>query len=53
MQWRLLLCRLEMTRTQIGTPVYMAPEVWAGKPYSYSSDLWSLGCALYEMIMFK
>ena len=31
----------------------MAPEVWSGKMYSYSSDLWSLGCVVYEMMMFK
>jgi serine/threonine protein kinase len=45
--------RYDFTRTQIGTPVYMAPEVWAGKIYSFSSDVWSMGCVLYEMMMFK
>lgn len=44
---------MDFAKTQIGTPVYMAPEVWSGKLYSYSSDLWSLGCVLYEMMMFK
>ena len=29
---------------------YMAPEVWRGLKYSYSSDLWSLGGVLYEMM---
>ncbi|KAJ9529689.1 hypothetical protein QJQ45_014469 [Haematococcus lacustris] len=47
------LTRAQFTRTQIGTPCYMAPEVWAGKPYSYSSDLWSLGAVLYEMMTFR
>lgn len=36
-----------------GTPCYMAPEVWAGRPYSYSSDMWSLGAVLYEMMTFR
>jgi NIMA (never in mitosis gene a)-related kinase len=45
--------RMDFAKTQIGTPVYMAPEVWSGKLYSYGSDLWSLGCVLYEMMMFK
>ncbi|GAX75126.1 hypothetical protein CEUSTIGMA_g2570.t1 [Chlamydomonas eustigma] len=47
------LNKMDFAKTQIGTPVYMAPEVWSGKLYSYSSDLWSLGCVLYEMMMFK
>lgn len=37
-------------QTVIGTPLYMAPEVWRGLKYSYSSDLWSLGGVLYEMM---
>lgn len=31
----------------IGTPVYMAPELFDGKPYSYPADIWSLGVLLY------
>lgn len=31
----------------------MAPEVWRGLPYGYSSDLWSLGCVLYNMMTFR
>lgn len=35
--------------TQTGTPYYASPEVWRGEVYSYKSDIWSLGCVLYEM----
>ncbi|XP_072009526.1 serine/threonine-protein kinase ULK4 isoform X2 [Engystomops pustulosus] len=32
-----------------GSPVYAAPEIITGADFSISSDLWSLGCVLYEM----
>ena len=39
--------------TQTGTPYYASPEVWKDKPYDHKSDVWSLGCVLYEMITLK
>mmetsp|Transcript_41658 Transcript_41658/g.79602 ORF Transcript_41658/g.79602 Transcript_41658/m.79602 type:complete len:516 (+) Transcript_41658:462-2009(+) len=41
-----------MTKTQIGTPHYMPPEVWKSRPYSFSSDTWALGCVVYELATF-
>ncbi|KAL1781506.1 serine serine/threonine-protein kinase ULK4 isoform X1 [Sigmodon hispidus] len=32
-----------------GSPIYAAPEIVKGTDFSVSSDLWSLGCLLYEM----
>jgi NIMA (never in mitosis gene a)-related kinase len=40
-------------QTQTGTPYYASPEVWSEKPYDYKSDMWSLGCVLYEMCSLK
>jgi NIMA (never in mitosis gene a)-related kinase 1/4/5 len=39
-----------LLRTQTGTPYYCSPEVWKDLPYDFKSDIWSLGCVLYEMI---
>jgi NIMA (never in mitosis gene a)-related kinase len=42
-----------MGTTQTGTPYYASPEVWNDCPYDSKSDIWSLGCVLYEMITLK
>ena len=35
---------------QIGSPVYMAPEMLENKLYCYKADIWSLGCVFYEIL---
>ena len=46
------LMKNNMTNTQIGTPHYMPPEVWRNRPYTFNSDVWALGCVLFEMCTF-
>jgi len=36
-------------KTAIGTPYYLSPEICQEKPYSFGSDVWALGCVLYEL----
>jgi len=39
--------------SQVGTPLYMSPEVLKGDGHDFASDLWSLGCVLYELAMLR
>ena len=38
---------------QVGTPYYLSPEICEDKAYDHKSDVWSLGCILYEMATLK
>lgn len=33
----------------MGTPYYMAPEIWRNEAYGTAADMWSLGCLIYEL----
>jgi serine/threonine protein kinase len=48
-----LLTEQSFAQTVIGTPYNMSPEICDGKPYDHKSDIWALGCLLYEMLTFK
>ncbi|XP_047020396.1 serine/threonine-protein kinase Nek8-like isoform X1 [Helicoverpa zea] len=48
-----MLASAKKTSTVIGTPYYLAPELCEGKPYCSKSDVWALGCLLYEMCTHK
>lgn len=46
---RVLESASDMASTLIGTPYYMSPELFTNKPYNHKSDVWALGCCVYEM----
>jgi NIMA (never in mitosis gene a)-related kinase len=38
-----------LAHTTVGTPLYFSPELCEGKAYDQSSDIWALGCLLYQL----
>lgn len=48
-----IIKRSQLDHTQTGTPYYASPEVWSNEPYDYKSDIWSVGCIIYELCALK
>ena len=42
---------LPYAQTQVGTPFYMSPEVFKNERYDMKTDVWAVGCILYELMM--
>lgn len=43
----------DFASTQIGTPYYLAPEIWMNQKYDNRCDIFSLGCVIFEMATLK
>ena len=48
-----IISKNTLAKTIIGTPYYLSPEICEEKPYNDKSDVWALGCILYELCSFK
>lgn len=46
---KILQNTVDLAKTCIGTPYYLSPEICEGKMYDNKSDVWALGCVLYEL----
>ena len=47
------LIQTNFAKTFIGTPYYLSPEICMEKPYNDKSDVWAIGCILYELCTFN
>lgn len=47
------VAKLGLLMSQAGTPYYASPEVWEERPVDCKSDIWSLGCVMYEVAALK
>lgn len=50
---RLVSSQESLAFSFVGTPYYLSPEICRNQPYDYKSDVWSLGCVLYELAMLR
>src|SRR5262245_33446973 len=41
---------LSQSRSIVGTPHYIPPEIWDGEPATPQADIYALGCILYELL---
>uniref|UniRef100_A0A0G4I686 non-specific serine/threonine protein kinase n=1 Tax=Chromera velia CCMP2878 TaxID=1169474 RepID=A0A0G4I686_9ALVE len=50
---KVLSSHTNFAETVVGTPYYLSPELCEERPYNAKSDIWALGCVLYELCTFR
>jgi len=40
---------MDYAKTSLGTPYFLSPEICSGNKYNFKTDIWMLGCVLYEL----
>ncbi|CAL6090123.1 Kinase [Hexamita inflata] len=50
---KVLHSQYELANSFVGTPLYMAPEIWLKQDYNDKTDIFSLGCVLYQLCTLK
>ncbi|KAL1431594.1 hypothetical protein MTO96_014107 [Rhipicephalus appendiculatus] len=48
-----ILSSKSKAESMVGTPNNLSPEICVGKPYNQKSDIWALGCILYELLTLR
>lgn len=48
-----LASNTDRATAQVGTPSYLSPEVCQGRQYNCSSDMWAMGCVMYELFTLR
>ena len=43
----------ETSESVIGTPYYISPEIYQNKKYDKKTDVWSIGCILFELVTLR
>lgn len=46
---KILKNTFDYCKTSLGTPYFLSPEICSGKKYNYKTDVWMIGCVLYEL----
>jgi NIMA (never in mitosis gene a)-related kinase len=44
---------MDYAKTSLGTPYFLSPEICSGNKYNFKTDIWMLGCVLYELSCLK